>query len=416
MLKTLEQLRNREKMGLNGTGLIDDNEQGKTVKLNPTDANIFDQAMLWLTANRSLKRNEITLFLEEDSQKVSEHELNTIFIDLKKDVPKIAYRDFNILVTSSKISSYNPLSEFFEKYSNRNPTGKIKELSECISSDTGLAEPESFYPEYVERFFKKWLVGLVASVYGNNYNPLMIILVGPKNTGKTEFFKRLLPKELQAYFCQSKLDQGKDSEAQMSEKLLILNDELDGFTKRESRTFRNFISASTYNYRPPYGRQNLTRKRLATVCGTSNDSEILNDHENNRRVIPIELNKKINWKESNSIDKVDLLMEAYGLYRDGFDYNLDDDDISVLDECSRRFKTVSMEEELISRFFKIPEPASLFVARMTATDIKDHIETKTRQRIFVNNVGRVLKGLGFKQGRSGNNRIWHVDKQEKQDK
>lgn len=47
------------------------NGQGKSALLSPPDANIFDQAMLWLKANRSLKRNEITLFLEEDSQKVS---------------------------------------------------------------------------------------------------------------------------------------------------------------------------------------------------------------------------------------------------------------------------------------------------------------------------------------------------------
>jgi len=389
------------------------NSNGKEVKLNPTDANIFDQAMLWLNANRNLKRNNITLFLEEDSNKISEHELNTIFIDLKKDVPKIVYRDFNILITSNKIPSYNPLLDFFEKYSDRTPTGNIKQLSECISSDTGLIEPGSFYPEYVERFLKKWMVGLVASVHGDNYNPLMVILVGPKNTGKTEYFKRLLPKELQAYFCQSKLDQGKDSEAQMSEKLLILNDELDGFSRRESKTFRNFISASTYNFRPPYGRQNITRKRLATVCGTSNDSEILNDQRNNRRVIIIELNKKINYQKSNNIDKVDLLMEAYNLYRDGFDYNLNDDDIRVLDECSVQFKTVNMEEELISRFFKMPETGSPFLVRMTATDIKDHIETHSKQRIYVNNLGRALKSLGFKQGRSGNNRIWYVEKQDK---
>ena len=69
------------------------------------------------------------------------------------------------------------------------------------------------------------------------------------------------------YFAQSKFDKEKDSEALMCEKLLIMNDELDGMTKNEANEFRSFISANRYTYRPPYGKLNVTRKRLASLCG-----------------------------------------------------------------------------------------------------------------------------------------------------
>jgi L-ascorbate metabolism protein UlaG (beta-lactamase superfamily) len=57
----------------------------------------------------------------------------------------------------------------------------------------------------------KWLLGIIEPVYINEPNILMLVLAGKKKgTGKSWFFRNLLPKPLKNYFAVSQLDQGKD--------------------------------------------------------------------------------------------------------------------------------------------------------------------------------------------------------------
>jgi len=363
----------------------------------------FDKALIWITENHNLKRNIITGRIDNDGKILTEEEFNGLFIDLKRDV-NITLNDFGVLINSPKIDSYNPLHNFIEENKHRNPKGLISKIVNAIGSDTGL-DGDNFSPQYTEIFFKKWLVGLIASIYGDNYNPLMLVLIGPPNTGKTQFWRDLLPQELNDFFCHSRLDAGKDSEELMVTKLLILNDELDGFTKREAKTFRSFISASSYTYRRPYGRRSETRVRLASVAGTSNEMEVINDISNNRRVIPMMVNKQMNYKALNAVEKTELLMEAYHLYNRGFDYALSSEEIDLLQDISKPFSLVSVEEELIMQKFQTPEGDGDLIEKLSSTQILQEIEIHTKQRLFVVNVGRAMNRLGFPR-RSGRGKRW----------
>jgi len=376
------------------------------MRLSKSAQNQFDDILDFLV-KKEIRRSEITLRLETDHP-LNEHEINSLFIDIHRSGNnKIKKQDFDILITSNEIPVYNPLKEFFAANESRRPKGQIEALVRSLDSDMGLNEENHFYPEYNYTFLKKWLVGMVASIWEGNYNPLMVVLIGPKNTGKTEFFRRLLPDQLKLYAIQSKLDQGKDSEAQMVEYLMVLNDELDNFNGREAKAFRNFISAGSYNYRAPYGKQNITRPRLASVCGTSNDTQIIQDFENNRRIIPIEISQ-VDYDAYNSIDKELLLMEAYHLFKSGFDWDLTPDEISMLEECSEDYKITSDEEELIKKYFHVPQSGGV-VSRWSATDVKVFLEKATSQRLSSIRIGKALRALGFEQKRHGNDRKWRLE-------
>jgi len=348
--------------------------------------------------HQNIRRNEITTYFNQEGNTLTEQDLNYHFITLKKDNPKlkgITKQNFDITLNSTYLHSYNPIKEFFIKNKKSVGTGLIERLINSLDIVPNMELDKPFEgtgntKEFVKTLFKKWIVGCIASIYPNNYNCLMFVLIGPKGCGKTEFFRRLIPEELNEYFAQSKFNEGKDAEALMCEKLIILNDELDGLNIKEAKTFRNFISANSYTYRPPYGKQNITRKRLASVCGTSNDRNIVRDAENNRRIIPVEINF-VNHELYNSICKKELLLEAYQLYKSGYDWNLNKEDMKALDYLSEVYEAPSIEYELILKCLDNNEPTM----EMTATEIKVFIEKLTFQKLSLQKIGSNLKRLGF---------------------
>jgi len=337
---------------------------------------------------RNIKFNEITMYAEINSQEISEQAMNSLFYKVTVGGIKISRPLFDTIINSDEISKVNPLREFVERNQNRLPQGNIERLAKSLNTVQGF--------DYTYLFLRKWLLGMVASIYKGNFNVLLLCLIGAKNTGKTEFFRRLLPKELKKYFAQSKLDQGKDSEALMCQKWVILNDELDGISRREAKSFRNFISAEEYTFRPPYMRRNSTFDRLASVAGTSNDRGILTDAQHNRRIIPIEITS-MNYDLYNSINKTDLIMEAYWAYHGGESWELNKEEIELLDAHTMDYEIASVEEELIQQELTIPDESNDLVEELTATEIKMLLERESGQRIFTVNLGKALSRLGFEK-------------------
>jgi predicted P-loop ATPase len=332
---------------------------------------------------QSIRRNQVTLALEKNGSPLTEQHVNSMWLDIKRangGVKNLNKELLDIYLNSKEVDEFHPIREFFEDHKDSHPEGFIDALHATIQP----------YDARSLHFLKCWLVGMVASVY-EHYNVLMLVFTGAKNTGKTEFFRRLLPDELKRYFTQSKFDQGKDSEALMCEFLLILNDELDGMHQKEAKTFRNFISQNQYTYRPPYGKQNITRKRLATICGTSNDSAIIQDPENNRRMVPVKV-ESIDHKAYNSIDKRSLLMEAYHLFKDGFDWNLKQEDIGILEEMCEGYEISNLETELLNKYFEASEGG----LQMSASEILSQISIKSGiKNLSLQKLGKALNRFGF---------------------
>jgi virulence-associated protein E/VirE-like protein len=358
----------------------------KTTLFSTTD-HVFDRITQFLIKYYSLKRNEIDLRIENDGKSLNEHELNSVYIHCSKVIGQVTKYDFDIYTNSDEIPKYNPLKDFISAHKLTINTNYIEKLASCFDCVKGH--------HYAYTFLKRFLIGLVASIFDKNYNVLFLIIVGGKNIGKTYFFRNLLPDELQAFYAESKLDQGKDSNILMCERLLILNDELDGLSKGDSKTFRRFISSFEFTERPPYGRQSVTRKRLASLCGTSNDHNIIQDPDNNRRMIPIEVTK-IDHVLYNSIDKKALFMEAYNLYEAGERWELSKEEIQLLNDNTDEYGVQSIERALIDQCFSVPSESEEDKAeKLTATQILLIIEPKTKHRINENNVGKALKVLGF---------------------
>ena len=159
------------------------------------DATTLDELEIWIRQNYNLKRNEISRYIENDDVPMKQQDYNTIYIESKKIIPELTYELVDRLIHSDFVEQYNPFKRFIDaNIDNYKTEGNIERLFRSIETPN---------QNYLQKFGTKWLVSIIASIHGE-HSPLMFVLCGPKqNTGKTEFFRRLLPRELQKYYAES---------------------------------------------------------------------------------------------------------------------------------------------------------------------------------------------------------------------
>lgn len=361
-----------------------------------TEESVLYQLEMFISNNYNLKMNEVTGYLEHNGTQLSATYINSVFIAAKKLLPKIDYPLMMKLLKSDFIESYNPFYKFFnsdgmpvtlpsnpDKNNNSGyESPLIDKLSDSIENDN---------PSYTRYFLRKWIVSIVSSAH-KVHSPLLLALMGAQNTGKTEFFRRLFPPELGNYYAESKLDKEKDDELLMTENLLIMDDELGGKSKQESKKLNSITSKQYFSIRRPYGDHNEKILRLAVLGGTSNYEELFSDPTGNRRIIPITV-LDINKELYNSIDKSDLFREAFRLYKDGFDWRITVHDIKYLNIDSNKYETVIKEREIVEKYF---EPC-LDDVKLSTTEILIEIEYLTQQKVSINALGAELKRCGFEK-------------------
>jgi predicted P-loop ATPase len=336
-----------------------------------------------------LRKNVVTRNVELNKRPIDDSDINSIFLDCKA-VFKEATKDLvTSIIFSNRIDTYNPLHEFFEdELHTEEECHNVTHLLNSIITDTPNAD----------RFILKWLVSVVASAYGN-HSPLVLIFSGEKQgTGKTHWFRYLLPKQLRYLFAESKMDAGKDDEILMCKKLIILDDEYGGKSKKEEKRLKELTSKEFINVREPYGRVSLDLRRLAVFCGTSNETQILNDPTGNRRQIPIHI-VDINQDAYNKCDKVGLWRELYAMYRDGWNYTILRQDIEELNESTSAFKHSTPEEDLIHKKLS-PANSESYGEWMSLTDIQQYLMIETKfNYLNTQRIGSILTALGYTQDR-----------------
>ncbi|MBK6699304.1 MAG: hypothetical protein IPG55_05275 [Saprospiraceae bacterium] len=340
-----------------------------------------------MQVNYNLKRNEITKFIEDDGKELEEKHFNSIFIAAKKVFSKLTYDNVFRIINSTHIKDYNPIKEYFESLK-WDKIDHIQKIVESLGSDTGTLQWRC-------DVFKNWLVGIVESVYGSK-SVLFLLLSGIQDSGKSEFFRRLLPKPLKRYFGESQLDEGKDDKLLMTQKLIIFDDEYSGKSKQDSKKMKLLLSANIFSLRAPYGAKNTDYTRIATLCGTTNEDEVLNDPTGNRRFIVFAVDRKNDFDKYNDVDKEQLFAQAYFLFSSGCSSKISDENKNLMDQYTfeKHFEATIEEEMLIKFFVPSKREGGKF---MMSTEIKDYIERYSQQKLYKIRLGAALKKLNFER-------------------
>ncbi len=361
------------------------------------EKSILEDIETYLRHNYNLIKNNITGKLENNGEEWSEEDLNGLFVELKKVFDNADAKWIERIIFSPFIKSYNPIMKWFEDNKNLVPDELLdkNEIPTIIKKLWRSIETDN--QSYLLKYGTKWLVSCIASAHKEVSN-LELDLTGRLNKGKSYFFKYLLPVELRKYFAETTLEKEKDDEILMCMKWIILIDECGGKTRNDEKRHKRLLDKDIFSLRRPYRKDNEDIQRLAVLCGTSNPQNLLSDTHGNRRIIPVNVISR-NFKDFDEIDKSELWMAAYYLYKNGFEWRIVEKEISELDQQTLGFNECSIECELLDKYYERANPGQGTL--LTISDIKIFIEEKTNQKLSKDKLTNELRRLEYIQENLG---------------
>ena len=295
--------------------------------------------------------DEINNYIYINSVVMEDKELNDIYLNVKKSFDfNTPLNDIVAILYSNIIPKRNKLREFL-KSNEGTPNGLIEQYANFI-------HPRCEYNVWA---FRKWLVGSIHNWVSDNkeklVSPLTLVLTGQQHgTGKTSFFRNILPDELNEYMVQEKINsRDKDSVYRMCKALIIFDDEFGGDGFKDVKAFKSISDINMVTQRRPFARQDSLFKRIASICGSSNEEDILRDVTGNRRILPINVTS-IDYYDMLKINKTELIIEAYNLYKSGFDWIIrTQKDIDYIKENTSQNETIIPIEEIFWNHFSLKQ-------------------------------------------------------------
>ena len=282
----------------------------------------------------------------------------------------------------------------------QSPFGAIHELAQTVRVKGGEQEQMLWY-----RYLKKWLVSMVASWLSDDaVNNVILVLIGEQGAFKTTWFNYLLPPELRRYFY-TKTNanrMSKDDLLTLAQYGLVCCEELDTMRPAELNQLKAVVTMPSIDERAAYAHFHEHRKHIASFCGTGNNPQFLSDPTGNRRWLPFEV-ESIMSPRDNPFDYDAIYAEAYTLYKCGFRYWFEKDEIQELNRHNRKFETPRLEQELVDLYFRRPGPEEVgeFMSVARALQI---ISAGISQKLSAVYTGRAFSELGFNRVRTKRSR------------
>lgn len=296
------------------------------------------------------KLDELTNIQYVNEKRIDNRAVNDIYLSCKKNFDfKVSKDDVKSVINSSYVKTFNALKDFFREHQNTEIGNHIEDFVSCI-------EP---YNEYNLWAFRKWIVGAihnwVSPVSEKIVCPLTLVLTGQTHgTGKTTFLRTLIPDDLSSYQVEGKISASeKDSMYLITSSLMVIDDEFGGKAFKDAKEYKAISDSNLITQRRPYNPEIETFKRRAILCGTSNEMDILKDVTGNRRILPIHV-EKINFDKLLTLDSTGLIMEAYDLYKQKFEWAIfREEDISYIKHNSEMNEVAMPVEDLFFKFFQL---------------------------------------------------------------
>lgn len=195
---------------------------------------------------------------------------------------------------------------------------------------------------------------------------------------------------------------GKDVSLHLRDKWLIEISEMHAMSRADTAKLKQFISSTTEQYRPSYGRMEVIEPRQCVFIGTTNKAAYLRDETGGRRFWPVKTGR-IDLERLAS-DRDQLFAEAVHRYRAGEDWWPDKD-----------FERQHIQPEQAARYEADAweDPIRDYLATATTTTVGQiawealHIETVKLGKAEQNRIMASLEALGWKRGeREAGRRPW----------
>lgn len=292
------------------------------------------------------------------------------------------------LLYSDFCELFNPFEDyFFNLPTYDEKTDYITELANTITTTK---------QDLWQQCFKKWLVAMVGCVLDEKViNHTVIVFSGKQGLGKTTWVEKLVPKQLKEYLFSGTINpNNKDTLVQLAECMLINLDELENLNRSEIGSLKEIITKTQIRMRKAYGHNNETMPRRASFAGSVNTAQFLNDSTGSRRFLCFELE---GIKYQHDVDINMAFSQALFLFKSGFRFWFDQEEIKSITENNEQYQLHSPEEELLLTWFEPcpKEEATLF---LNASQIAAKIADRTKLNLndgTINKLGKALKKHNF---------------------
>ena len=364
----------------------------------------LDEQHIATRYNVLTRKYEVETHPEATFVELTDRILNTIYCDISRALAcRVVKSDLSAVIESDRSPEYNPLREYLDSLPQWDGTGDpITGLASMVTTSNGTAELHC-------RFFKKWLVGLIACWLDPKVtNHVILAYIGRQGIYKSSFCRSLLPPVLADYFAVRNFTQmmNTDDRLLLTEKALIALEEIDTLTPTQVAQLNAIVTTTTISERAAYARYRESRCHIASFCATGNNPRFLTDVYGTRRWLPF-LVTDIRSPYDHPIAHDEIYAQAYTLYRQGFAYWFTSEEINELERHNQQFEEVSHEEELIHTYLRRPygdDPGEF----VTSTRIIEIVGQYIRTRLNARKVKRAMERLGFEQRKIRGQRGWNV--------
>ena len=184
--------------------------------------------------------------------------------------------------------------------------------------------------------------------------------------------------------------------------------------QKELNKLKAAMTMPTINERAAYAHYHENRPHIASFCGTGNNVQFLSDPTGTRRWLPFVV-KSIESPLTSPFDYEGIYSQAYALYRQGFRYWFDKNEILRLSQHNQQFETSRSANELIDEFFRKPVGTE-GGDYLTASVILQLIGGATMKELNSVKVGRALMEMGFENKKLDGIRRYRVVRRPESDK
>ena len=241
---------------------------------------------------------------------------------------------FDAMVRAAEHNSYHPVKEYL--------SGLVWDgQSRCaglLAHYMGAIDCELH-----SAYSMRWFISCVARIFRAGAKvDTTLILQGRQGVRKSTAFRVLAVNP--EWFSDTALDfKSKDARQDITGIWLYEVAELTGIRKSDAEIVKAFLSAQSDTFRPAYGRATVVRKRQTVFCGTTNESEFLNDGTGSRRFWPVRVSD-IDLGKLKA-DRNQMWAEAVHWFNDGAEWWLTDDEEKLRVQRSDEF---SIQDEWIN--------------------------------------------------------------------
>lgn len=333
---------------------------------------------------------------------ITDRDENTLWCRMKKSGTEVRLQDIRNVLQSEFVPAFHPFKDYFDSLPEWDGVDYIGQLARTVQVK---GDPERFV-----EYFRKWFVGIIPSILDNQVvNHEIMVFIGKQGNFKSTFFSLLLPPGLQSYF-QVKMNSShltKDDMLTLCEKALVCLEEIDELRPSELNQLKALVTAKNISERAAYARNKEHRPHIASFCGTGNNPHFLSDPTDNRRWLVVEVLDIVSPLE-HPFNYTGIYSQALSLWKSGFRYWFDQDEIRCLNDQNREFQAPSPEEELLLTYFRPTFEGCQGSIFMKVSEILERINAGIKQPLSPNKLGMLLTKLGFRKARYNNERGYLV--------